>query len=259
MNIIRQNIGEPYYRDMLWNKPVNKALAGKLLIIGGNKFGINSPSEAYSNALKNGAGQVKVVLPDVTKSYFGKQIPKDIEFAKSSPSGSFSKESLNDILSYIDWADLVLLAGDFSHSSETGILIEQLLVKSNKHFVITRDAIDYFTKTPKIILYRPKTTIAVSFAQLQSLMSNSGNDLALKFSMPNNVLIDYLEQIKSTNKCNIIVARHNYIYVLADGKLSITDYKKDIQNWRLSTAVNASIWLMQNPSRPFEALTTALI
>lgn len=257
MEYIKQNLGKPHFEQMLWSKPETKALAGKLLIIGGNKFGINAPSEAYGLALKSGAGEVRAVLPDSTKKLFGGAAPQGIEFAKSAPSGSFSKDSITELLAYIDWADLVLLAGDFSRSSETGILIEDLLTKTDKNYVLTRDALDYFAKNGNILLNRPNTTVVASFAQLQSLLASAKYPIALTFGMPNNILIEFLDAVGKKYVANIVSARHNYIYTVSEGRLCVTDCKKEIDSWRLSAAVKASVWLMQNPTKAFEALATS--
>jgi hypothetical protein len=243
---------------MLWNKPETKALAGKLLVVGGNSFAINAPSEAYAIASHAGAGEVKAVLPDSTKKLFGGTVPPGIELAQSSPSGSFSKEALANLLAYADWADMVLLAGDFSRSSETAILLEEFVAKCGSQITVTRDAIEYFTKSPKLLLENESITLVLSFSQLQNMLINSKYDRPVTFSMANNVLVEALSLLANKTKANIITARHNYIYLVADGRVSVTDFGKELKSWRLNTAVHAAVWNMQNPSKPFESLTTAV-
>ena len=63
----KQSPDTPLFPDIEWNKPEQRSLAGKLGIIGGNKLGFAGVAEAYSVALGNGVGQVRVLLPDVLK------------------------------------------------------------------------------------------------------------------------------------------------------------------------------------------------
>jgi NAD(P)H-hydrate repair Nnr-like enzyme with NAD(P)H-hydrate dehydratase domain len=257
MSYIKQTAGQAYYQNLLFNKPENKALAGKILIIGGNLHGINAPSLAYSLSITAGAGETKVILPQVTKKLLGPNVPVGIEFSKNTPSGSFSKEALSDLLSYTNWADINLLAGDFSKSSETAILIEDLLQKSPNSFVLAGDSVDFFAKTANIILSRPNTTIVADFGQLQQLLANSSYPEPLKFSMPNNILSQYFSKLASQYPASIVTVKDNNIYILSQGQLAITTSTTNYTNWQLNLAVLCSVWQMQNPSQIFKALTTA--
>jgi NAD(P)H-hydrate repair Nnr-like enzyme with NAD(P)H-hydrate dehydratase domain len=121
MDWLRQT-KEPLFPDVLWSRPENKRHAGKLLIIGGHKQTFNAVSEAYSATLKAGIGIVRVILPDSLHKMLHAVFP-DAEFASSTPVGSFSRLALDDLVLASEWADGVLLAGDFGHNSETAILL----------------------------------------------------------------------------------------------------------------------------------------
>ena len=61
---LKQTSGKPLFPDIEWQKPEQKNLAGKLLIIGGNKLGFAAVAQAYTDALKAGIGECRVILPD---------------------------------------------------------------------------------------------------------------------------------------------------------------------------------------------------
>ncbi|HSX27740.1 MAG TPA: hypothetical protein VLG25_03070, partial [Patescibacteria group bacterium] len=117
----KQTKDKPLFPDLLWSRPENRAQAGKLLIIGGNAHGFAAPAEAYGQALEAGIGVVRVLLPDAVKAV-AKHALETVDFAPSTPSGSFSKKGLAEFISHASWADGVLIAGDLGRNSETAIL-----------------------------------------------------------------------------------------------------------------------------------------
>ena len=60
----QQTASKPLFPDIEWSKPEQRALAGRLGIIGGNKLGFAAVAEAYSTAHDSGVGEVRVLLPD---------------------------------------------------------------------------------------------------------------------------------------------------------------------------------------------------
>src|SRR3954464_694344 len=118
----KQSAEKPLYEDLHWSKPENKSTAGKLLILGGNAYGLTAPGIAFAAAQKAGIGSSHVLLPDAIRKSIGSSFEEG-EFAASTPSGSFARSSLNQILENADWGDGVLLAGDFGKNSETAVLL----------------------------------------------------------------------------------------------------------------------------------------
>jgi hypothetical protein len=86
---------------------------------------------------------VRVLLPSATKKLVSQVFP-EAEFAPSTPSGSFAREALGQLLDSADWADGVLLAGDFGRNSETAILLESFAQKYKGQLTVAQDGIDYF-------------------------------------------------------------------------------------------------------------------
>jgi len=253
----RQTKDKPLFPDLLWSRPENRAHAGKLVIAGGNSYGFAAPAEAFAAAGKAGIGTTRVLLPDSLHKTL--KTFEAGEYAPSTPSGSFSQRALAEMLELGNWADGVLLAGDFGRNSETAILLENFVQKYNNQLTITKDALDYFTRTPLLVLDRPETTLVLSFAQLQKIASSAHFPKAFTFDMDLIRLVEVLHEFTTDHSSNIIVKHLDTILVASNGQISTTKISKDKKIWRVATAASASVWWLQNPEKPFEALTTSLV
>ncbi len=249
---------EPYFGDLVWSRPESRHARGKLLIIGGNSFGFSAPGQAYQHAQTAGAGTTRVLLPEAIKKVAGNLFP-ELEFGASNPSGSFAQMSLGEWLDQSLWADGVLLAGDLGRNSETAILIEKYLAKSSAALTITKDAVDYLIPISKTFCQRSSTTVVLSMAQLQKLGMALGYDKPFKLGMDLVNLVDTLADFSTRYAFEIMVKHLETIAVAVNGQVSTTKLAEDQEIWRVESATYAAVWRIQNPSKPFEALTTSVL
>lgn len=248
MSWIKQS-QEPLFPEILWSRPENKRQAGKLLIIGGNLHAFMAVSSAYAAAEQAGAGTCKILLPSALQKTLSKLL-QESEFTPSTLSGSFGRSSLDQFLDSAQWADCVLLAGDFGKNSETAILLESFLQKYTGPLVVAGDAIDYFVNKPDGLFVRENTVIVPTFVQLQKLLRGR---TALNHTMGLTQLVDTLEEIDS--KLQAIVTNHSeQVLVASLGRASTTTATFD----QTIAASRAAVFWMQNPSKPFESITTAV-
>jgi hypothetical protein len=257
----KQTQDTPLYPDMLWSRPENRAFAGKLLIVGGNSHGFTAPARAFSESAKAGIGIARVLLPDALQKSLGKSLGHVFqagEFAPSTPSGSFSSRALGELLPMAHWADAVLLAGELGRNSETAILLESFVSKHNGPLTITRDAADYFTVSPELVLKRPDTLLVISLAQLQKLGIQAHFTTAFTFNMDIIRFVHALHDFTLLHGIYIIVKHLENIFVAVQGQVSSTKLPSDLQIWRVQTAARATTWWLQNLTTPFAAMTTAL-
>jgi NAD(P)H-hydrate repair Nnr-like enzyme with NAD(P)H-hydrate dehydratase domain len=254
----KQTVEQPLFPDLLWSRPENRNQAGKLLIVGGNAHGFAAAGEAYTAAKAAGIGTARVLLPDSLQKTVGKVFVAG-EYAPSTPSGSFSRKALAEALAMAGWADSLLLAGDFGRNSETAIMLEQLASKYTGQLIITKDALDYFIKTPEPLLQRDSTLLVLSFAQLQKLGTGARFATAFTFDMDFLRLIDVLHNFTEQYRAAIIVKHLDTIFVAANGQVSTTKLATDLPIWRVKTAAAASVWWLQNPAKAFQALTAAVL
>jgi NAD(P)H-hydrate repair Nnr-like enzyme with NAD(P)H-hydrate dehydratase domain len=255
-NWFKQEADKPLFPDLLWSRPENRLHAGKLLIIGGNKFAVSAPGVAYSAAQKAGAGTVRVLLPDSTKKLVGKIFP-EAEFAPSTPSGSFAREALAQLLESAQWSDGVLLAGDFGRNSETAILLENFAEKYKGQLTIAQDGVDYFLHSSSPALNRENTTFVINLGKLQKLAKNNRPTTPVLHSMTLSALVSVLQDWTNSAQANFITKHADTLLAANCGRASTTPYKEDIK-WQVELAVFAAVWWLQQPQKPFEALTTAV-
>ena len=189
----QQQSSTPLFADILWSRPETKQDSGKLLIIGGNSFGLAAPARAYATAQQSGIGVAKVLLPEALRKTVGGHLA-DTDFAPNNLSGSFSRLALDQMLVHVQWADAVLLAGELGRNSETAVTLEEYTKKFNGPLCVTRDAVDYFLQTPSVLINRPLTLVVASFEQLQKLAMHAKYPEPLLFSMDNALLAEWLHQ-----------------------------------------------------------------
>lgn len=253
----KQTPGKPLFPDLLWSRPENRLAAGKLLIIGGNRYGFAAVGEAYAAAQTAGAGVVRVLLPDALRKTVG-HIFETVELAPSTPSGSFSQKALTGFLTAAAWADGILVAGDLGRNSETAIVLEKFVEKYSGQLTLTKDAVDYFTAAPKPLLARGNATLVLSFAQLQKLATGARFARAFTFGMNLIPLVEALHGFTAIYPAAIVTRHLDTMFVSVSGQVSSTQLAAPPDSWRVRTAAAAGVWQMQNPAKPFEALTTAV-
>ncbi len=250
---------EALFPDLEWNKPERRNHAGKICIIGGNVHSLNAPAKAYETIQKTGPSAIKIVLPDKTKPLIGKVLPEAL-YLPSTASGEFARDGEVELLDHLIWADTILLPGDVGRNSETTILLEDSLEAYEGLIVLTRDALDSLSANPDALLSREKTTLVVSFAQLQKLIKNLSIAQALTFSMDLVKLVDFLKNFTQQNNADIITLHQNQLIVASSGRISTTKLKlsEEPQHWRADVASLAACYQTWYPNQAFEACTEAV-
>lgn len=254
----RQSPAEPLYPDIEWSKPEQRALAGRLGIIGGNKLGFAGIAEAYSVAKSCGVGEARALLPDVLK----KTIPKtmtDVLYAPTNPSGSLNKDAAAAMHSLGAWAEAILLVGDAGRSSETAILYEQFVTDYTGPLVVTRDAIDLLKNSAETLVERPDTVLVASFAQLQKLFQSVYYPKVLTFSMQLTNLVEAVHKFTLTYPITIVVLHRDSLIIAHDGEVITTPWTDAMSIWRGSVASKAVCYWLWNMKKPLAAISTAVL
>ena len=252
----RQTTDKPLFPELEWARPENKMHAGKLLIIGGNLHGFAAPATAFAEAEKAGIGVTRVLLPSAIQKIVGAFIP-EAEYGTSTPSGSFASASLSQWLDCGAWSDSILLAGDLGRNSETAIVLEKFLFKTNVPVTITKDALDYLLETP--LLSRPDTLVVATTGQLQKLAASVATTTPITSSMDLLRMIDALHELSSAYPAIILTQHADSYMVAAGGQVSTSKLAAPQTIWRTKAAAHAAVWWLQHPQKPFEAITTSVI
>jgi hypothetical protein len=249
---------KPLFPELEWSRPETKTQAGKLLIIGGNSQGFAAPAETYGLAEKAGAGTVHVLLPESLRKSVGKLFP-EADFAPSTPSGSFGAQALAELCDASLWANGVLFPGDLTRNSETTVLLENFLEKYSGPTTLTKDAADLMCQQPIAVLHRPDSLLIIAMGQLRQLGLGAHFARAFTTEMGLIQLIEALHEFTKRFAPYIITKHQGHYLVAVNGQVSTTIIKTDKPVWRLQTAATASVWWLQTPRKPFEALTSSLM
>lgn len=252
----KQSSTKPLFPDIEWSKPEQRSQAGKLAVIGGNKLGFSAVSDAYGVAETLGAGQIRAILPDVLKTAVPSHVT-DTLFIPSNFSGGFSREALPELITAACWSDVCLLVGDMGRNSETAMALESLVNTYPGHLVVTRDAVELLKPVAQRVCEREKTTLVVSFAQLQKLLQSVYYPRILSFSMQLMHLVEALHKFTITYPITLVTFHQEQLVVAHDGTVVTQEFSEPMQIWRGITAAQASTYLLWNPTRPLEAIATS--
>lgn len=255
---MRQASGKPLFPDILWSRPETRQASGKLLIIGGNAHGFSAVGEAYNQADKSGAGSIRILLPECLRKSIGMTL-EHAEYADCTPSGSFSQKALGEFLAQAAWSDAVLLVGDIGKNSETSILLDKFVEKYTGPLVIARDAVDYFYSNSSKLAARPHTTLVVNLSQLQKLGSALKFETPFLLGMGMVLLAQALSDFTKQHKITVVTKELDNLVVAHNGRVSSTKTSSPDDYWRAVTSAKASVFWMQNSSKPFESITSSLV
>ncbi len=245
MNKPLKQTDEPLFEEILWNQPVSRAKAGKLLIIGGQAQEFSFTQSVFMAASKY--AETKVILPSSIRKLIG-SIENGL-YVDSTPSGSIGRSAEAEILAAINDSDCVLLSGELSQNSETIGLIESMIHESTQPIIITDEVLSSLLHEPKVI---EKVSCIVSSPKNLS-------DLASKLHIPIYVKapdlqkeIKLLEALLESLDISLVSTGEN-ILVASGNQISITANKLNKDELVAKTAT----FYMQHSDK-FKALTTAV-
>ncbi|HEX5796821.1 MAG TPA: hypothetical protein VFX86_00340 [Candidatus Saccharimonadales bacterium] len=247
----KQSRDEPIFPDLIWSRPENRRHAGKLLIIGGQAGEFALVAKAFEAANRAGAGTTRVILPQ-SLSKVAQTIP-EVELAPANKSGSFARNSLAAWFDASDWADHVLLAGDFGKNSETTTIIDGFLLRGNSPVTLSLGTLPS-TGIGLAELVKKPMTLIIDRGILQKLGTALGLSVPVKSTTPAEGVAEIIHQISLGNQANLIIHDEKLIWTAVAGDI-ISTSARPVDNTALSAV--CAVWLMQNPNKPLEALATA--
>lgn len=249
-----QTNGKPLFSDVLWSRPERKTAAGKLAIIGGSSSGFSAVSETYTAATKAGAGQVRILLPDSLKKSLSSLWPES-EFAPANKGGGFAAAALGEWLALAEWADAVMLCGNLGKSSETAVLLEHFLEKYEGQISLAKDSIQIALGTPTELFDQKELTLIVELSDLQRLLSAIRFPMAVRSDMTIYQLGNLLRSLSQSYPWAIVTEHEGSFFASFAGNVSHT-----MANAKrlLAAGSAASVWRMQQPLKPYEALSSGI-
>lgn len=251
--IVIQKKESPAYPEMLWSKPENKNYAGSMLLIGGNSEGFNNLSDGFALLNKEVIKAVNVATVDSLKKKIG-QFLTSAHYLPSNPSGGFANNALDELSYLSNINDYVLLIGDLGGSSETEMLIENLINDQKQNITIANDGIDIFLNTAAHTIERGKLNLVIEFNKLQKLLIKLKITKALTSDTTLLGIAEILSELTKSFDISIITDFNNQILYSFNSRVGLI--KADFVINKL--AIKSATWLMQNPEKQFEAISCAL-
>lgn len=242
-------------------RPEQKQLAGKMLIIGGNKTAFYAVSSMAEKANKIGIGEISIVLPDSLKA----KIPRinDMIFMPSEVSGGFSKEAIRVTILATENADYVLVAGDLGKNAETATFLTEVIKTQEKPTLLTRDAIDLVATNSADWLSRENMNLCATLPQLQKIFKAVYYPKMLTLSMPTNQLVETLHKFTITYPVLIVTLHNEQIVVAKNGEVVTTAMKDTeytpISIWSGDLASKIAAYQIWNRGMDFEAAVSAVL
>lgn len=251
MNWQKQTKDKPLFEDLLWSRPENKRHAGKLLIIGGQAGEFQNISSAYSFAQEAGAGHLRMLLPESLRKIT--EHIQGVEFAPANKGGGFGKTALAQFFDLSQWADHILLAGDFGKNSETTVILDGFLLKNSKTTTISQNALDSIGISFNQLVRMP-LTLVTDRNTFQKIGKAIGTHVPITSLTTYENMGEIIQNISSKSKANFVIMDEEHIWVAVNGKL-VSTRSKPVDINALSSY--CAVWQMQNPAKPLEALATA--
>lgn len=243
----------PLFPEVDLEQPEQRRLAGKILIIGGNKNAFFTVANAMNVANKIGAGEVRVLMPSSVKG----QVPvtPEVYFAEAEKSsGAFGKAAVEEMLIQADWADVVVLIGDVGKNAETTVALSEFLRNCEKPVIVTRDAVD--AVTPEVadwsMLREAETSLLLTMPQLQKFLRTLYYPKVVTLSMPTNQLIEALHKFTLSYQMTLMTFHNEQIIIAQNGNV-VTQALSDVEwtqltLWNGALAVQTALIDLWNPT-----------
>ena len=255
---------KPLFGEVDMERPEQKRMAGKLLVIGGNKGAFFAVANAMNEAHKMGVGSVRALMPSSLKN----QVPStpEVYFAEAEKSGAFGKNALQDLLTQAEWAEAIVMIGDMGKNAETTMVFADFMKQCDRPLFITRDAVD--AVTPDVMNWavarENETSLLLSMPQLQKMLRTLYYPKVITLSMPTNQLIESLHKFTVSYDLSLTTFHNNQIIVAQHGEVVSEEIKDTewtpITLWGGNLAVYEAVLKLWNPNiETRKVLTSALL
>jgi NAD(P)H-hydrate repair Nnr-like enzyme with NAD(P)H-hydrate dehydratase domain len=244
----------PLYPKVLYNRPITRTGAGRLLIAGGHSGEFSLPTTLYQLALAAGLGECRVVLPDVLAKFLGGA--PGVAFATSTESGSLAREALGRIVELAEDADAVALGASLSGNSSTSMLIERLAKEIDRPLIIFDDALPALKPNITSVTNRPDVLIIATMAEIFKLCGALNIPINVR---PGAGLINKLEIIQdlaAASAASYAVYGTEIIIAAGSHPLTVTPINYQLSLMPALFYAALSTYWIQSPSAPAEGLTT---
>src|ERR1700683_256876 len=243
----------PLFPNVLFNRPVTRHAAGRMLLVGGHAHEFSLPPAIHQLAMAAGIGECNVVLPDTLASLLS-GAPGTL-FAAANPSGALSREALGRILELAEDADAVAVGASLSNNSDTAMLIERLITGIERPLIAFDDALTATQHNAGTVTGNPDALVILTMTEVFKLAGRLGIAINIRRGAGLINKLEIIQDLKAATQCQFAVYGSEII-VAADTALIVTPI-----SYRLSLvpalfyAVLGTFWL-QNRTNQRAGLAT---
>ncbi len=244
----------PLYDDVIYSRPEQRRIAGRLLLAGGHSGSFHPLAQIYDEARTAGIGKIVLVMPDSLKKIVGNLL-SDAIFAPSGPGGAFAKDAAERVLALATDTEGLILA-DFSQNAEAGIVMREILAGYSGIKCITPEIISSFkTELAEIKELRKSfwlcdlrtARLAIAALEVAAVLPLDASRLAVAGAA--KLLANGIG-----HPC--VIAGINQVFVSDGDTVTVTELIKAIGINQLTAWL--TVWLLQQPQTPLKTLTTAV-
>ncbi len=253
---VRQDAA-PLYPKILYNRPITRDGAGRLLVPGGHTGELSLPTGLHQLCLAAGLGHCQVILPDSLASLVAGA--PDTAFVPASPSGSLGREALGRILQLAEEADGVALGASLSNNSDTAMLVERLLMELEQPVIVFADGLVAMQHHIRHVTDRPDCLVIATMPEVFKLAGQLGVPIQIRRDGGLINKLEIIQNLADASKCQYVIYGSEII-VAAGNELVVTPV-----NYRLSLlpaayyAVLATMWLQNRNDRRAGLVTGAYV
>lgn len=238
---------EPLFPNVLFNRPVTRMAAGRLLLPGGHSGEFSLPAAIQQLALAAGVGECRVLLPDVLAKFLGGS--PGTFFAPSSSSGSLAREAIGRILELAEEADAVALGASLSSNSNTTILLDKLVGEIDRPLILFDEALPALGAGITKVTDNPNALIILTMAEAFKICGHLQIPIHIRRDAGLLNKLEIIQDLKAASSCSYAIFGTEII-VATDTELIVTP-----TNYRLSLvpalfyATLGTFWLQNRTNR----------
>lgn len=241
------------YPKILWNRPISRATAGRLLIIGGHSNNVATLQSVYQIASACGIGALTILAPDELRPLLG-TIP-EIDFGPATQSGSLAKAALAPASELASHADATLIGPDLSNNSETAIMIEGFISKLTQPLLLADDGLELVAQAPDQLRSRPNTLVILTMQQLFRLAGKLELPVQIKPDAGIPGKVDILADFWKVLRVDLALIGPEIIIKVGD-QVSVTRLTHQPASLMPTAIGTLAVFYTQNTKAHYEALTT---
>jgi NAD(P)H-hydrate repair Nnr-like enzyme with NAD(P)H-hydrate dehydratase domain len=247
----------PLYPKTLYNRPVSRHGAGRLLVVGGHASDFSMPTTIYQFAMAAGIGDCRVVLPDgLAKLLAG---APGTYFVPQTASGSLGPGALGRILELAEESDAMALGASLSNNSETTILVEKIVSNTESPLIIFDEALPLLKHLMPTLTKKPTTLLILTMAEVFKVCGSLGIPIRSTGDTGLIVKLRIVQSLLDEISCQLAVIGPDIITSSADGLIVTPINPGLLQNSSLMYSVLSVFWLQNHVDAPAGLATGAFI